>query len=726
MTSTIFKTVIITILVLSYVVLPAQNHAIDSLQKILPSQKEDTNKVKILTAIGSLYRSQYNHAEAIDFFLKASKVAEQIRDFPGVSKALSEIAITYQQQDDYAEALTYFYKALNFFEQSADKKNMAETFQLIGYINYLQKNYVEALANYDKALSLGKQTGNKKISAWSIRCIADINDVEGNDEGALRGYFSALKIFEELTDSVAIGQTNVAIADFYLKRRNFKKALQRDSMALRTYMELGERGPGWGVALCYNALGDVNEKNGDIDDSIGNKVIAQKHYTEALNNLLISLKLWEQTGLYNGASTLRARLSDVYIKLNKFTEARQYLEKSLEVSKENAAKIDIQNAYESLSYLDSIEGKYQQAYQHYKMYVIYRDSISNEESAKKSLQTKMQYEFDKKEAVAKAEQVKKDIEAKRTKYNQYFIIGGLCILVLAVLSIAFFQWRNNKHKQRANSLLQQQNEKIEYTLSELKSTQAQLIQSEKMASLGELTAGIAHEIQNPLNFVNNFSEVSNELIVEMNDELDKGDIAEAKSIANDIQQNLEKINHHGKRADAIVKGMLQHSQTSTGQKEPTDINKLADEYLRLAYHGLRAKDKSFNVSLKTEYDDSIGNIHIIPQDIRRVLLNLYNNAFYAVAEKGKQTTEDFEPTVSVQTKKSGDNIFISVKDNGNGIPQKIVDKIFQPFFTTKPTGQGTGLGLSLSYDIIKAHGGEIKVETKEGEGTAFNIILPLK
>jgi len=269
------------------------------------------------------------------------------------------------------------------------------------------------------------------------------------------------------------------------------------------------------------------------------------------------------------------------------------------------------------------------------------------------------------------------------------------------------------------------------TLTNLQSTQAQLIQSEKMASLGELTAGIAHEIQNPLNFVNNFSEVNTELIEEMEQEMDKGNYSDAKAIAKDIKENEQKINHHGKRAGDIVKGMLQHSRNSSiGIKEHTDINKLADEYLRLAYRGLRAKDKSFNATLKTKYDESIGNINIIPQDIGRVLLNLINNAFYAVNEKQKAESlkheaesKTYEPIVSVFTKKEGDKIIISVTDNGNGIPQKVVDKIFQPFFTTKPTGQGTGLGLSLSYDIIKAHGGEIKVETKEGEGTTFSIWL---
>ena len=290
-----------------------------------------------------------------------------------------------------------------------------------------------------------------------------------------------------------------------------------------------------------------------------------------------------------------------------------------------------------------------------------------------------------------------------------------------------------------------QKEELQQTVNELKSTQAQLIQSEKMASLGELTAGIAHEIQNPLNFVNNFSEVNTELIAEMKDALDKGDLEEAKAITADINANEQKINHHGKRADAIVKGMLQHSRSSSGQKEPTDINALADEYLRLAYHGLRAKDKMFNATMKTEFDESIKEVKVIPQDMGRVILNLITNAFYAVAERKKMLAaskegtaadasvpNEYIPTVTVSTKKMGNKILICVKDNGNGIPAQVLDKIFQPFFTTKPTGEGTGLGLSMSYDIVtKSHGGELKVETKENKGlpgeesgTVFTIQIP--
>jgi signal transduction histidine kinase len=292
-----------------------------------------------------------------------------------------------------------------------------------------------------------------------------------------------------------------------------------------------------------------------------------------------------------------------------------------------------------------------------------------------------------------------------------------------VFGLLYTRFLDLKKMEEQAILINEEKNVLETTLNNLKAMQNQLIQSEKMASLGELTAGIAHEIQNPLNFVNNFSEVNEELIKELKDEAVKGNLEEVKAIANDIEFNSEKINHHGKRADAIVKGMLQHSRSSSGQKEPTDINALANEYLRLAYHGLRAKDKSFNATIKTDLDETIGNINIVPQDIGRVILNLITNAFYTVSEKKKQAGEDYEPTVSVTTKKINSKVEIKVSDNGNGIPQKVLDKIFQPFFTTKPTGQGTGLGLSLAYDTIKAHGGEIKVETTEGEGTVFSVIL---
>ena len=278
--------------------------------------------------------------------------------------------------------------------------------------------------------------------------------------------------------------------------------------------------------------------------------------------------------------------------------------------------------------------------------------------------------------------------------------------------------------EQKRAAIEQTNAALNQSLEDLKATQAQLIQSEKMASLGELTAGIAHEIQNPLNFVNNFSEVSKELLEEMMAELEAGNMDDVREISGDVISNLEKILHHGKRADGIVKGMLMHSRTSKGEKEVTDLNALVDEYQRLAYHGLRAKDKSFNVALETDYDESIGKVEVVPQEIGRVILNLMTNAFHAVTERKNQHLKDFQPTVAIRTKKSAEQILISIGDNGGGIPEAIASKIFQPFFTTKPTGQGTGLGLSLSYDIVKAHGGKLHFDTQADIGTTFFIELP--
>jgi len=308
--------------------------------------------------------------------------------------------------------------------------------------------------------------------------------------------------------------------------------------------------------------------------------------------------------------------------------------------------------------------------------------------------------------------------ADQLKYKNRTQLFATIAGLLALLIITTILWRSYKQQQKAKA-------KIERAYGELKSTQAQLIQSEKMASLGELTAGIAHEIENPLNFVNNFSEVNKELIDEMEQQLATGNNHEAMEVAKIIRENEEKINYHGKRADGIVKNMIQHSRTGSALKEATDLNALADEYLRLSYHGLRAKDKTFNAELQTHFDPSIGKVTVVPQDMGRALLNLYNNAFYAVHEKLKFGVKGFVPTVMVSTEKLNGKIRITVKDNGNGIPEKLLDKIFQPFFTTKPPGHGTGLGLSLAYDIVtKSHHGELEVKTRNGEGTEFIIQLP--
>ncbi|OGX87343.1 hypothetical protein BEN47_11065 [Hymenobacter lapidarius] len=338
-------------------------------------------------------------------------------------------------------------------------------------------------------------------------------------------------------------------------------------------------------------------------------------------------------------------------------------------------------------------------------------------------------------AALRLTQVQDAARARRQRLLLFATLGGLALLA----GLGFVLWRANRQKQQANEQLSQLNEavtsqkhdlqsqrdQLDNSLTELRATQAQLIQKEKMASLGELTAGIAHEIQNPLNFVNNFSEVSAELVEELQEALASNDSAEAAALAGDLAQNLVKISHHGRRAAGIVKGMLEHSQTSAGERQPTDLNRLCDEYLRLAYQGLRAKDKSFNATLNTNFLADLPLVAVVGTDVGRVLLNLFTNAFYAVRQRQQAGEPGYAPAVGVQTRWDGSRVEIRVTDNGAGVPDDIKAKIFQPFFTTKPPGQGTGLGLSLSHDIVtQGHGGTLTLESRAGEGTTFSLVLP--
>jgi signal transduction histidine kinase len=410
-------------------------------------------------------------------------------------------------------------------------------------------------------------------------------------------------------------------------------------------------------------------------------------------------------------------MASYYIVTNNKDSGLYYALKQLDISKklgtQSVLGYHIGVAYENLYLVYQLRNRLDSAYKYLGLALRTNDSINR--SKIKSLAEFQKLTLGEQQ---RSQNIEKEKVVYQNKVRTYFMLSGIGVFLL--LAIIFYM--NNRQKSKAKI-------KIEQAYDNLKATQQQLIQSEKMASLGELTAGIAHEIQNPLNFVNNFSDVNVELVEELKTELAQlgsfgatGNVQSAEEIADSIKENEQKINHHGKRADAIVKGMLQHSRQTTSPKEPTDINALCDEYLRLSYHGMRAKDKSFNADFKTDFDNSIGKINIVPQDIGRVLLNLINNAFYATNEKKKVEDSSYAPTVTIVTKKLNSTIEIKVSDNGNGIPQNIIDKIFQPFFTTKPTGEGTGLGLSLAYDIItKEHNGTIKVESKEGEGSEFIV-----
>ena len=410
--------------------------------------------------------------------------------------------------------------------------------------------------------------------------------------------------------------------------------------------------------------------------------------------------------------------AEIAIKRKNYTEAIVLLKRQLNKLENLNLRNSTIRALLLLAEAYSASGKNGEAYQAMQQAFVIKEKVIQEERDVRTVSFETEKKMQESDMAIKLLNAKNESNRKM----KYYLIGIVSLLGLLAGALALFY----QNKRKAGKDLSAQNMKLSHTLEQLKATQSQLIHSEKMASLGELTAGIAHEIQNPLNFVNNFSEVNTELIEEMKEELKAGRTAEATGLADDIKSNNEKIAFHGKRADSIVKGMLQHSRSGSGQKEETDINSLADECLRLSYHGMRAKDKSFNAKTETSFDGHLPKISVVSQDIGRVLLNLITNSFYAVMQKKKMAGESYNPVVSLTTAREGNNIKITVRDNGGGIPSKVIEKIFQPFFTTKPTGEGTGLGLSMSYDIItKGHGGKLEVDTKEGEFASFTIFLPV-
>ena len=594
--------------------------------------------------------------------------------------------------------------------------------------------FPDAVSYGKQGLQLAQKINYKKGEADCNMIVACGYGRNTSSIQSIQYTLNALNIYEGLKDYTGIASAHLILQANYREVEDYNKALIHEFNGEQVAESKNVRGifvfPGHRLAPLFLAeTGQTYVLKNQLDSALIyiQKSIEQNelfngvawffpiylqatiqqmkgNYISSLENYHVATRLAIMNGLLNDTLQIYSGMSTLFKKTGRFDSSVYYAQIVTRAwNKQNSEIKNLLEAVTNLADIYKLRDK-DSAVKYIELGHVLKDSLLSTKNDREIQGISFNAQLQQEKQVAEQAKYKSRIQL-------YATIAGL----LALLLITAILWKNYKQQQKVKL-------KIEHAYAELKSTQAQLIQSEKMASLGELTAGIAHEIQNPLNFVNNFSEVNSELIEEMNNE---NDIKGMKGIANDIKQNNEKISFHGKRADAIVKGMLQHSRASSGQKELTDINKLTDEYLRLAYHGLRAKDKSFNVEIKTGFDGSIGNINIVPQDIGRVLLNLINNAFYAVNERQKVEGVGYEPIVTVSTKKVGDKVEIKVKDNGHGIPQKILDKIFQPFFTTKPTGEGTGLGLSLSYDIIKAHGGEIKVETKEGEGSAFIIQLPI-
>ena len=652
-----------------FVDVQGQQKKLDSLYAALKTAKNDTLKMVSLAGL-SVFYGESNWDSAFYFSNRGLKISRQLKQPLWVANFLLGNSYYLESKGNLPEAFKLANEALLITQNDANEKNIH--------------------------IPAGDRFAGKPHE-YRLYQLAGAYHILGNEiidkEKSIMYYKEEIRIGQQIGAEDLLVNSNMNIGSIYQRQGKLDSALIYSLRGIQYAERTGEK-----------------TYEGRILENVGNIYLKRNQIDSAAYYYNRSVLVNKQQNNISGLASVYTSLANFYKTKGEADSGLHYGQEAYLLSNRlksargiTASALAISEAHKMLGNMDS-------AY----AYLGISKKISD--SLNKDYQEKLiQYQninFDEQQRLEKEAQKNKDA---KTKITTLALFCGLALLTV----LAFVFYKNNKQKQKANKIL-------ESTIADLKSTQSQLIQSEKMASLGELTAGIAHEIQNPLNFVNNFSEINTELIEEMKVELKAGNKEDAIALANDIADNEQKINHHGKRADAIVKGMLQHSRnSSSAAKEPTDINKLADEYLRLAYHGLRAKDKSFNATMKTDFDKTIGNINVIPQDIGRVILNLITNAFYVVDEKKKSGIANYAPTVAVSTKKINDKTEIRVADNGNGIPQNVIDKIFQPFFTTKPTGKGTGLGLSMSYDIVKAHGGELKVETKEGEGAEFIITLPI-
>jgi two-component system, NtrC family, sensor kinase len=638
-------------------------------------------------------------------------LARSINYKKGVAHGLKSLAFCLVRVAKNEEALPLLNEALSLFELLDDLEGQAVVNGLLAITQRNGGDLIASLKLSFKALELSHKIGFREHEGTELYFIGVTYKQLGNFEKALDCLYQSLYIFKEDENRLFQSYPINVIGSIYFENGDYAKALEyfEEGLAIRqaSLDKLGEAGSLDNIGFTHFKLGNYGQAIRYCEQSLGVAKSTQDQRSQS-NALLHLAEIYKQTGdieksikLSNASLELKKTIGD----RRREVEMLLFLVDLYKIVDPNKVLEMLNNAFqiaEDTKMLDLLSRI------HFHLYVYYKQDGNYEETVKHlEAHTKLEKEFNKNvirqkvltlEITHKAEETRKEADGAKQR---------------------------NEELSKLNKEIEVQRNKLENALDNLKATQAQLIQSEKMACLGEIIAGIAHEIQNPLNFVNNFSELNNELADEAEEEANKENLEEVKAIIKNIKHNEEKINHHGKRADAIVKGMLQHSRKSEGKKELTDINALCDEYLRLSYHGVRAKDKSFNVEMKTDFAETIGKLNIVPQDFGRVLLNLYNNAFYAVNEKRKLGIEGYEPTVSASTSRNSDKVEISIKDNGNGIPANVVDKIFQPFFTTKPTGQGTGLGLSLSYDIVKAHGGKISVNTKEGEFTEFVIQLPV-
>jgi two-component system NtrC family sensor kinase len=644
----------------------AQRKRIDTLRAELNKNLDDTTRINKLIDLSRAYYISMPDSNII-LSLQVYDLATKHNLAEKQARALNNMATAYATLGDYAKGTQMFFRALRIDEKLGRIPEAIIIYNNLGDTHIRQGDYKKALTYLIPG-----------INRW--KDYTKDHTIKDNR------YKELLSIFNLNIGECYLYTNKIDSADHYLQES------YRDAKA-QNFNDL---------------INNIERDLGKIEISRGHSDAALKHLRDAAAISITN----DDTQMLSESYLSTAKL---FHNKKQQDSAEYYANKALDVAVAGKFEQDVLNAGKVLYLYYDEDHNLPLAYKYFRMATAAKDSIYSQDRVKQLLSLDFEEKQRQQEIAAAQEQY-------RDSVRMYALITGLVVLLL--LAIIF--WRNSNQRKAANQLLQKQKEEIQDTLGELKTTQNQLVQSAKMASLGELTAGIAHEIQNPLNFVNNFAEVNEEMLEELKAESVKQKAEQAQiDLINDIIENEKKIRHHGKRADFIVKGMLEHSRTSTGERQVTNINVLADEFFKLSYHGLRAKDKGFNAGLITNFDTSLPRINIIQQDIGRVLINLFGNAFYAVNQKAKTAGPYYKPAVAVSTAQQNGSVIISVRDNGTGIPENIREKIMQPFFTTKPTGEGTGLGLSLSYDIVvKGHGGKIDVNTKEGEFTEFVVTLP--
>ncbi len=592
------------------------------------------------------------------------------------------------------EALFAAKKASYVLGQMTSLKLMADAYQVAG-------NYPQALRFYLERLKLDEANNQPEYVAVTLLSIAGLYQLQGDAINAAAYSSKALNYITKNHLANYLWYSYINLGDLYEKQNDIPLSLKYNRLALQLAQR--DHDTAW-LGMSLNNLGNALTKAGYIDS-------AQTAYESAVPYLLQSGNNSFLCETYHGLAAL-------YLLKKDFTKAKRWAAQSVQLAEKGGFDKKYVSGAALLSSIYQQQGFVDSAFAWQSRMIAVKDSVYSQDRLVQMSNLTTQEQLRQKEI---SEQ---EARAKVDRRHQLSMALLWVVIIFALLVAVFFLYNANRHK-KMNLLLETQKIELQAALAKLKETQAHLIHAEKMASLGELTAGIAHEIQNPLNFVNNFAEVLNELLAEHEELLRDSTEDAIKELALEMKLAAEKVQQHGRRADAIVKGMLQHSHKSSGKKEPTNINRLADEYLRLSYHGIRGKYKSFTVEMQTIFDNKLGNVDVVPQDIARVLLNLFNNSFYAVHEKAQTAGAAYKPAVTITTKMQDSTLVITVEDNGTGIAENVKDKIFQPFFTTKPTGEGTGLGLSLSYDIIKTHGGAITASNVATGGACFTVTLPV-